>query len=308
MVDGSRLVYDTDSLIANHKIDLTEYGCNPPGMAQPCTLSLDRCCIQLASVENDLHTGTLRRVVFRQELPRLYELKDCIADPTSSDAYFRSFDQNLVTSAHVKDLYLRQERVLRELDDTAWKHLKGEARARLTAYDKRGRGWQQLFDILNEARAYNYLNSVGCKELHFIPRSNRKTPDLTGSLGLERVLCEVKTIGISNDEAAFRKGPIKARSIAASVSPRFMNKLRATIDSAKQQLLEYDDGQACVHLVYLNLSFDDFFAEYKEAYFKQIDDELAQVHVTGVKLVICNEYTTFYKPLKMRFADVDNIG
>jgi hypothetical protein len=254
------------------------------------------------------HLATEERIVLRQELPRLYELKDCITDPASSDAYFRGFDQNLASSAHVKDLYLRQERVLQGLDDGAWEHLKGEARPRLTSRDRRGRGWQQLFNILNEARAYNYLNSLGCRGLHFIPRSHRRTPDLEGALGSDRVLCEVKTIDISDDEAAFRTAPIKAYSISTLLTSGFLNKLRTTIESAKQQLLVFDDGQASVHLVYLNISFDDFLAECKEAYFKQIDDELAQTPVTGVKLVICNEYTAFYKPLKMRFADVDNIG
>jgi len=246
--------------------------------------------------------------VFRTELPRLYELKDCIADPSCSDAYFRDFDQNLASSAHTKDLYLRQERALQGLDSTAWKHLKAEARPRLTVRDKRGRGWQQLFDILNEARAYNYLKSLGCSNLHFIPRSHEKTPDLEGSLALEPVLCEVKTIGISEEEAAFRTGPMQARSIQTSVRPEFLNKLRAIIESARQQLLAFDSGQTAVHFVYLNVSFDDFLAECKEAYFKQIDDDLARMPVTGIKLVICNDYTVFYRPLKMHFADVDNIG
>ena len=65
--------------------------------------------------------------MFRAELPRLYELKDCIDDPASHDAYFRDFDQNLAGSAHVKDIYHRYERDLQGLDDKAWEHLKEEA-------------------------------------------------------------------------------------------------------------------------------------------------------------------------------------
>jgi hypothetical protein len=60
--------------------------------------------------------------------------------------------------------------------------------------------------------------------------------------------------------------------------------------------------------VYLNVCFDDFLAELKKAYFKQIDDDLGKTPVIGVRLVICNDHTPFYKPLEMRFADVDNIG
>jgi hypothetical protein len=247
-------------------------------------------------------------IMFGAELPRLYELRDCIATPASSDAYFRDFDQNLARDAHVKDVYLRQERVLQGLDDQAWEHLKGEALPLLTARDKRGRGWQQLFNILNEARAYNYLKSLGCTNLRFIPRSHERSPDLEGSLALDRVLCEVKTINISDQEIAFRTGPVEARSIPRTVTDRFLKKLRATVETAKLQLLAFDHGRAAVHFVYLNVSFDDFLAEPKEAYFKQIDDDLAETPVPGIRLVICNDHTPFYKQLEMRFADVDNIG
>lgn len=243
----------------------------------------------------------------RTELSRLYELSDRIADPSSSDAYFRNFDQNLAHS-DVKDVYLRQERALQGLDDKAWEHLRGEALPLLIARDRRGRGWQQLFDILNEARAYNYLKSLGCTNLRFIPRSHEKSPDLEGSLALDRVLCEVKTINISDEEIAFRTGPPKVRSFPITVTAEFLKKLRATVETAKKQLLAFDHSRAAVHFAYLNLSFDDFLAERKEAYFKQIDDGLAETPVTGLRLVICNDHTPFYKPLEMRFADVDNIG
>lgn len=246
--------------------------------------------------------------MFRQELPRFYELKDCISDPASPNAYFQNFDQNLAGSAHVKDVYLQWERELQGLDDTAWEHLRKEARPRLTAYDEHGRGWQQLFDILGEARAYNYLKSIGCRKLNFIPRSSRPTPDLEGLLGSDRVLCEVKTINISDAEAARRLNPKGTHSIQVNVASEFLKKLHATVENASRQMLAFDDPSTYLHFVYLNISFDDFFAEWKEAYFKQIDDELFKTPVKSVKLVICNEHTAFYKPLEMRFADVDNIG
>ena len=106
--------------------------------------------------------------MFRAELPRLYELRDCISDPTSPDAYFRDFDQDLARYADAKEFYLRYERDLQGPDDKAWEVLKGRALQYLTARDKKGRGWHQLFDILNEARAYSYLKTRGCTDLRFI--------------------------------------------------------------------------------------------------------------------------------------------
>ena len=246
--------------------------------------------------------------MFRAELPRLYELKDCIDDPASHAAYFRDFDQNLAGSAHVKDIYHRYERDLQGLDDKAWEHLKEEALPRLTAHDNKGRGWQQLFDILNEARAYNYLKSRGCTNLRFIPRSHKRTPDLEGSLALGRLLCEVKTINASDEEIDFRAGRKKIRSGQITLPAEFLKKLRTTVECAKQQLLAFDHGRAAVHFVYLNVCFDDFLGTLKEAYLKQIDDDLARTPVTDVKLVICNDHTAFYKPLQMRSAEADNIG
>jgi hypothetical protein len=235
-------------------------------------------------------------------------LRDCIADPAAPTAYFQDFEEKLTSSAHIKGVFLRWEMALDGLDPQAWQHLKSEAAPRLPKRDKKGRGWDQLFDILNEARAYNYLTSLGCTQLRFIPRSRGRTPDLEASLASRRMLCEVKTINISDEEVAARTGPAKARSLSITLTAGFLKKLRATIEAAKQQMSAYDSQGTAVHVVYLNILFDDFLAELKEAYFQQIDEHLTDPPVTGVRLVICNEHTAFYKPLRMRAADVDNIG
>lgn len=246
--------------------------------------------------------------MFRAELPRLYELRDCIDDQASPDAYFRDFDQNLTRYPEAKDFYLRQECALQGLDDEAWGHLKEEARPRLTEHGKNGRGWTKLFDILNEARAYNYLRSRGCTNLRFIPRSHTKTPDLEGSDSMGCVLCEVKTINVSDEEIDFRTGRQRVRSGQITLPAEFFGKLRSKVEDAKRQLSAFDCNRAAIHFVYLYIWFDDGEAQLKEAYFKQIDDDLARTPVTDIKLVICNDHTAFYKPLQMRFADVDNIG
>jgi hypothetical protein len=243
----------------------------------------------------------------RAELPRLYELKDRIADPNSSDAYFQDLEQKLADSAHVKEIYLRWERLLDELDTTAWEQLKKEAVPRLTNRDKKGRGWQQLFDILNEARAYRYLRSIGCTGVRFIPRSLTKTPDLEGALGPDHVLCEVKTINPSDEEVAARIALPRVRSLPVEITPGFLKKLLATLEAAQGQMQVYDpSGSAAVRFVYLNVNFDDFFAECKETYFQQIDRHLETAQVPGIRLVVCNDRTAFYKPLQMRCAHVDN--
>lgn len=245
---------------------------------------------------------------FRAVLPRLYELKDCIKLPNSPDAYFQNFDEKIAV-AHVRDVYLRSEWALQKLDSAAWADLKGEAVHYLERRNKKRAGWEQLFDILNQARAYRYLKAIGCTNLRFIPRSNKqKTPDIEGEIGTSRVLCEVKTINPSDKEIAARNCPPIARFLPMELTPEFLTKLRATIYQAGQQLSAYDPDGTAIHFAYLNISFDDFFAERKEQYFQEIDACLADAPVSGIRLVICNDYTVFYRPLQMLNAAVDNIG
>lgn len=243
---------------------------------------------------------------FRAEFPRLYELKDCIKDQNSCNAYFQNFDEKLAIP-HIKDVYLRTEWALRALDGVAWEHLRNEAVPYLERQDN-GRAWEQLFAILNEARAYRYLKSIGCTDLRFIPRSNDRTPDLEGKLASDRVLCEVKTINPSDEEIVARTGSPRVRSLPLEITPGFLRKLRATIDHASLQLSAYDRGGTAIHFAYLNISFDEFFAERKAQYFQQIDACLADGPVSGIRVVICNDYTAFYRALQMLNATVDNIG
>lgn len=246
--------------------------------------------------------------MFRAELPRVYELMDCIADPESPDAYFQDFEEGLANLAEKRDAFLRLERVLRELDTSGWEDLKRRAVPLLTKRDKTGRGWKQLFDILNEARGYKYLKSIGCTGVRFIPPLLTQTPDLEAVSGANRVLCEVKTINPSDEEIAARNGPPNVRSLPMPLTHGFFRKLSKTVEDAKQQMATYDPPHEFIHIVYLNLSFDDVFAECKELYFQQIDEYLAEAPDSGIQLVICNEHTVFYKPLQMRDAIVDNAG
>jgi len=242
---------------------------------------------------------------FHREFPRFYELKDCIANPGTPDAYFQNFDANLEKS-WIREVYLRWEWALQALDVDAWKQLKADVVPRLTRRDH-GRGWQALFDTLGEARGYGYLKSIGCTVIRFIPRSTQPTPDIEGICRSGRLLCEVKTINPCSREIQARTNPPTARSFPIDLTLPFLMKLRAKIEEAKRQLLIHDPQSKAEHLVYLNINFDDLFAECKERYFRQIDDDLSNRPISGVRLILCNDHTLFYKRLQMRHAEVDNV-
>lgn len=134
-------------------------------------------------------------------LPRLFELRGLIEDPTSPSAYFQNFDNNWSDSGGCREACIRLEAALGELDANAWQFLRTEALPCLVHKDP-VRGWQQLFDVLNQAHAYNYLRRLQCSAVQFIPRSpKQKTPDIEEWTNRTHVVCEAKTINISDDEA-----------------------------------------------------------------------------------------------------------
>jgi len=163
-----------------------------------------------------------------------------------------------------------------------------------------------LFDILNQARAYNYLKDIGCSRIRFISRINgSQTPDLEATLESSRVLCEVKTINISQEEVYAREKP-KVRSRAIQLGDGFFKKLQSDIDKAKNQFDAYDQGSGARRIVYINPCFDDFLGEMKVAYFQQIDEYFLENPVQGIELVFHNDRTPFHKDLHMKTATVVN--
>jgi hypothetical protein len=242
--------------------------------------------------------------MFRVQLPRIYELRDLIADPTSPNAYFQNFGNNVRDSLHVRQIYDRLEKDLRGLDDDAWGFLKSEAAPYLVSKD-RSRGWQQLFDILNQAHAYNHLKRIGCSNVRFIPRTSTRTPDLEAVLDSRRVLCEVKTINISQQEVRARK-EFTAKDIGGQLDDGFLRKLHSDIRNAEEQLHAYDATSEVRYYVYINPCFDDILGEHKEMYFQQIDQYLLDCLTPGIDLVFHNDHTPFHKALAMATAAVDN--
>jgi hypothetical protein len=242
--------------------------------------------------------------MFRTQLPRVYELRD-LTDPASPDAYFQDFENRFQDRPDWRRAFIRWEKEFQGLDSHAWAFLKSEASQYLVRKDPGGRGSHQLFDILNQAPAYNYLKGVGCSSIRFIPRSRKqRTPDLEGFLDSGRVLCEVKTINISDTEVQARRES-KARNIKSQLPEEFFRKLHSDITHAKQQLYAYDSTSGVRHFVYLNVCFDDFFGDYQEEYFQQINQHLLDNQIPGMELVFRHD-APFSKPFSMTAATAVN--
>jgi hypothetical protein len=230
-----------------------------------------------------LHVGTGRgeSVAF----PCVSELRNLSIGLDSPKAYFRANDDKL-SDPKKRKFFLALERELQGLDAKAWEILKSEALPLTKARDQE-RGWQQLFDRLNEAKGYNYLVSIGCKKVEFIPRAKTaeaETPDLQGVLGAAKVLCEVKTINVSDGEASRRDTGGVGHTLLFLEKEFFENKLSKVINKASSQLLAFDNCSATRRIVYVVFNFDDSLHECAEEYQRQIEDYLGRLRNIEVVL------------------------
>jgi len=237
--------------------------------------------------------------------PRVCELRDLVNEQGNPDAYFKNFDESIMTWPLKKSAWITREQEFQRLDVDAWTSLKNQALPYLTKKNPNGRGWQQLFDILNQARAYIYLDDLGCSCTRFIPTTPKKTPDLEAQLQGLKVLCEVKTINISDDEATARNS-MTGSYTSKYLPPKFFGKLDSVLNAAKCQLEDYEGAAEARKIIYLIANFDDSFAEYKADYYQQIDNHLAENRISGIEIVFHNEKTAFHSHISMLSASVFN--
>ncbi len=259
--------------------------------------------------------------MFRKKFPRMYELRDQIKSPDSLNPFWKDLDDNLQNEGK-RIKCLPYEDALQCLDSAAWEFIKEEATIKLTKWDeKNARGQQQLFDLLNEAMAYKYLlKEIGCLDIRFIPRSSKKTtplktPDLEGTLEHIKVICEVKTINISDDEALTR------REMSSGFRPRcneppeklgqaFCKKLTDKLAIAKKQIEKYIEkyaiGNDTRNIVYIIINFDDMWDTRKEQYFQEIDNYLSTKIIQGIELIFHNKRTISNEIITMKNAIVFN--
>jgi hypothetical protein len=195
-------------------------------------------------------------------------------------------DDDKFTNPTKRNAFFDIETELRGLDAQGWAYLKAEALPRLSAKDPI-RYWQPLFDTLNEAKAYNYLVSIKCTDVKLIPRSiksRRRTPDLEGLLDGARVLCEVKTVNISDVEALRRlNGGVGTTLPELEVG--IFKKVMSDLEIAAAQMLEFD-AHAKHRFVYLIFNFDDSLHECADRYRSQIEQHLKNARKPDVQVVM----------------------
>ena len=254
--------------------------------------------------------GAGPNVPLQERLPRVFELKDLVEDPAHPHAYFQGFEQSLASRPLKLDAFLRLEGQLAYLDEQSWSDLKARAARHLVSTSREeGRGWQQLCDALNEARAYGYLLRRGCTDIRFVAPGDTKKPDLEAQLDGMAILCEVKTVNISDDQAARNQrmeSEIFLMKVTPSLPDEFLaNKLASTLERASQQLAGHDPARRARWIIYVVLNLDDLAVDYEVEQFRQIDDYLAAHPVADAEVVFVPAKNDFQRFFKMRSATVD---
>jgi hypothetical protein len=219
-------------------------------------------------------------------LVRINELRSLVKNPESSNTLFQHFEQTIKEWPPKRRQFRDIEQDLQRLDPQSWDYLK-QGVTQLLQIKHPTRGWRAVFDRLNHAKAYNYLSREGCTCIRFIPESpvgGQRTPDLKAIRRDMLVLCEVKTINISEIEARRRvEGGVGTTE--ASVSQGFLDKLIHDIENAKEQMGAYVAGRTARKIAYIVVNFDDNLHEYSDMYQRQIDTFLKTNTFPDVEII-----------------------
>jgi hypothetical protein len=205
-------------------------------------------------------------------------------DARRPSSYARTFEKTLKTQAIDREVMAAYERDLEGLDAAFWSVLKAAAVKRLLR--NKQRSWQPLFDMLSEAKAYAYLASLGCTAIQMIPPTyDAKTPDLRAELNGGLVLCEVKTITMS-DETRTTPDETSASQPRRRLTEEFLTgKLTWTLRAAKAQL-EAFPSPAARKLTYLVFIPDESWNDYADDYGPQVRTFLKDFPLGGVEVEI----------------------
>ena len=125
------------------------------------------------------------------------------------------------------------------------------------------------------------------------------------------MLCEVKTINVSQDEADVRaeigQGVVVVRSVSTELRVAMLRKMSATLKAAIEQLDCEDPQREARRIVFTVVNFDDWVGDYQAEYIAQLDAHLLANPVEGAELVFCPASNLFERRFAMSPAAVVEI-
>jgi hypothetical protein len=206
-------------------------------------------------------------------MQRILEIIKEIRHRYPDDGFFKDFESSVEENELKREYYHVYENTLTTIDHNAWCFFKEKVVKNFLSNQRDGQQKQGFFHLLNESFAYKYLKLKGYINIEFLPelpKKKQKQPDLRFQIQEEIGFCEVKSIGISNDEIARRactSFEYKDRSIYYNLSPEFMRQLDDNINKAKLKIPPGNKG-----MIYILITFDDFTHSCISYYRSQLEE------------------------------------
>jgi len=196
-------------------------------------------------------------------------MRDLIAEIRSrypEEGFFSNFEQSCRISAAKKAYYQAYDRALMALDTESWNLLKHKASKHYLDH-REGQRKQGFFNQLNEAFAYRYLVAKGYADVQFISEDKTPRPDIGFTYNGIAMYCEVKSLGISNDEISRRNAVMAYGSgVYAKLDDGFLKKFCDAVKAASRQI----EALGSEGLVYVVVRFDDIALDYYRIYRRQL--------------------------------------
>ena len=198
-------------------------------------------------------------------MTRFRELIAAVKKRYPNDGFFAGFEESCRRSVGKRRAYQTYQDALRVLDEESWQVLKDKT-VRHYRDHRRGQLKQGFFNQLNEAFAYRWLVRQGFSGVRMVPENNRRTADIEFREDGHRRHCEVKTIGLSDDEINRRQERRYDGARYEQLGQGLLNQLSDAVRKARAQIGAHNsDGW-----VYIVLIWDDMALDYYQRHRRTI--------------------------------------
>jgi hypothetical protein len=201
-------------------------------------------------------------------MKRFRELVADVRDRFPADDFFADFENSCRVEPVKRKHYRSYNEALMQLDDESWNILREKAIGHFKD-ERDGQRKQSFFNQLNESFAYRYLLRRGFENIQFIKEGKKKSPDISYIDRGTESYCEVKTVGLSDDEIGRRSSHgVHDGGVYFNLSTGFLNKLEADVNRAWEQIHSLGENG----LVFILVRFDDMVLDHYGRYRKQLTE------------------------------------
>lgn len=217
-------------------------------------------------------------------MKRLKELIQKVIISGKDDGFFNQIEFDPINQPLAYQWYEAYEQAFECLDSESWNILSAKALEHYKQH-RDGQLKEAFYNQLSEAFAYQYLLIQGYNNVKFLDDTAKKikTPDLSYEISGKQFYCEVKSIGVSDDELhRSQSGQSYEGSVYYSLDEGFFNKIKSKFNEATIQISKHGEGMIFIYIP----RFDDFTHMYYSRYREQIIEFITSFEIIEVYIKI----------------------